>query len=174
MGLDMYLTKKTRFYKPQDIKIVGKGTKGIKTEKINCIEEDVGYWRKANHIHKWFVDNVQDGNDNCKEYYVSRENLIELQDVVDEVLKNSKLIKGEVCNGYTFSPTGEKIPEMVKGKIIEDPTVAKRLLPTEEGFFFGNTDYNEYYLSDLKDTKKILKQILKDKDSGEYYYQSSW
>lgn len=21
---------------------------------------EVGYWRKANHIHKWFVDNVQE------------------------------------------------------------------------------------------------------------------
>jgi hypothetical protein len=39
---------------------------------------NVAYWRKANQIHKWFVDNVQDGEDNCGEYYVSREKLKEL------------------------------------------------------------------------------------------------
>ena len=40
---------------------------------VNC-----AYWRKANQIHKWFVDNVQDGNDNCGEYYVSHDQLKEL------------------------------------------------------------------------------------------------
>ncbi len=39
---------------------------------------NVAYWRKANQIHKWFVDNVQGGEDNCGEYYVSREKLKEL------------------------------------------------------------------------------------------------
>jgi hypothetical protein len=40
---------------------------------VNC-----AYWRKANQIHKWFVQNVQDGEDNCGEYYVSHEQLKEL------------------------------------------------------------------------------------------------
>ena len=35
-------------------------------------------WRKANQIHKWFVDNCQEGDDNCQRHYVSRENLEEL------------------------------------------------------------------------------------------------
>ena len=29
------------------------------------IIEQVGYWRKANQIHNWFVENVQDGEDDC-------------------------------------------------------------------------------------------------------------
>ena len=36
------------------------------------------YWRKANQIHNWFVTNVQNNNDNCGEYYVSQDKLIEL------------------------------------------------------------------------------------------------
>ena len=44
------------------------------------------YWRKANQIHAWFVDNVQQGNDNCGEYYVSHEKLKELLDLVNEAL----------------------------------------------------------------------------------------
>ena len=42
------------------------------------VEVTCAYWRKANQIHKWFVDNIQDANDNCGEYYVSQEKLIEL------------------------------------------------------------------------------------------------
>jgi len=40
---------------------------------VNC-----AYWRKVNAVHKWFVDNVQGGEDNCGEYYVSNEKLKEL------------------------------------------------------------------------------------------------
>ena len=44
------------------------------------------YWRKANQIHKWFVDNVQGGNDNCGEYYVSHEKLKELRETCRQAL----------------------------------------------------------------------------------------
>ena len=46
------------------------------------------YWRKANAIHKWFVDRVQDGEDNCSEYEVTLKQLEELLAVIDEVLEN--------------------------------------------------------------------------------------
>ena len=39
---------------------------------------NVGYWRKCNQIHKWFVDNVQNGEDDCGEYYVPHAKLKEL------------------------------------------------------------------------------------------------
>ena len=52
------------------------------------IDLKVGYWRKANQIHQWFVDNVQDGNDNCAEYYVDRDKLIELRDLCKLALKD--------------------------------------------------------------------------------------
>ena len=28
-------------------------------------DNQIASWRKANAIHKWFVDNVQDGVDDC-------------------------------------------------------------------------------------------------------------
>ena len=49
---------------------------------------EIGYWRKSNHIHKWFVDNVQNETDDCGHYEVSREDLKELLDVCKEVLKD--------------------------------------------------------------------------------------
>jgi hypothetical protein len=63
MGLDMCLSK----------------VNGWKFELVESeVIEEVMYWRKANQIHKWFVDNVQDGVDDCKEYWVSEEKLQEL------------------------------------------------------------------------------------------------
>lgn len=34
-------------------------------------------------------------------------------------------------------------------KVLKDHTLAKELLPTQEGFFFGNTDYNDAYYKDV-------------------------
>jgi hypothetical protein len=38
------------------------------------------------------------------------------------------------------------------GRVTEDPTVAKQILPTRAGFFFGNTEYDERYLNDVRMT----------------------
>jgi hypothetical protein len=46
----------------------------------------VGYWRKANQIHKWFVDNIQEGVDDCGDYYVSRESLQALRALCQQVI----------------------------------------------------------------------------------------
>ena len=53
---------------------------------IATLEVQVAYWRKANQIHKWFVDHVQNGVDNCEEYYVSRDQLQLLLDTCKIVL----------------------------------------------------------------------------------------
>ena len=50
------------------------------------VEVTCAYWRKANMIHAWFVDNVQGGNDDCGDYYVSQEKLEKLYEQVCEAL----------------------------------------------------------------------------------------
>ena len=164
MGLDMYLTKRTyvknwNFQKDEEkhkvtVKFNGKSRKDIKPKRISHIEEEVGYWRKANHIHSWFVENVQKGIDECQESYVSLERLTELRDLCKEVVER----KGD------------------------DDFVSENL-PTGSGFFFGGTEYDEYYYEDCKETIKILNAILKEEEivrdtegiyNGEYYYQASW
>jgi len=50
---------------------------------------DLGYWRKVNSIHNWFVQNVQDGVDDCGEYYVSRDRLQSLLSLVEDVLEGN-------------------------------------------------------------------------------------
>ena len=152
MGLDSYLYKKNyvrqgEWVKPEfrtevEVKTGGEIDKNIKPERIRYIVEEVAYWRKANQIHNWFVQNVQGGIDNCQNSYVSRDNLEELLDV---------------CS-----------------KVIADNSLAETLLPTGSGFFFGSTEYDEWYYKDVSNTIEYLTEILKEEDADEFEYYASW
>ena len=160
MGLDMYLEKCNRkawSYKDLDIDNVKENNPALYEEikpfitvrgnyyKWESIFEEVGYWRKANAIHKWFVDNVQGGVDNCGYYEVTKEKAHEL------------LV---VCRNVKTEPQ----------------YVAKSLLPTQEGFFFGSTDYDEGYFDDIEETITILTKALEETDFDKemLVYSSSW
>lgn len=186
MGLDMYLYKKTyvknwEHMKPEEktdviIRVGGKPHPFIKSERISEIQEEIGYWRKANAIHDWMVHNVANGVDDCKEVYVSDKKLRELLDICRRVVADSTLKKGKIQNGWSYEG-GQKKKIMEDGEFIADPSVAKMLLPTSEGFFFGGTDYDKYYLEDIKDTIKILETCIIEIDRGDrasYYYEASW
>ena len=139
------------------------------------IFEDVGYWRKANAIHKWFVDNVQNGVDDCNYYEVSKEQLEDLLEVCTKVRDASKLVKGWVKNGERFE-NGQWCPIMEEGEYIENPDVAEELLPTQDGFFFGSTNYDQWYMEDVVHTIDILTKVLEttDFDREMVVYCSSW
>lgn len=51
------------------------------------VEVTCAYWRKANQIHNWFVTNIQKGEDNCGEYYVSQDKLTELMVICEHALE---------------------------------------------------------------------------------------
>lgn len=118
--------------------------------KLESLKFKCGYWRKANHIHNWFVENVQNNDDDCGYYDVSFEELQKLLNIVKEIL--------EIKN---------------KGKRIKK---AKELLPTTEGSFFGGLSYDIYYFEQLKDTKKIIEKLFKVKNIKDYdiEYHASW
>lgn len=91
MGLDMYLTAKRYIYDfGDDDKVLRDALESLKVNDMEVKELSyrAGYWRKANAIHKWFVDNVQEGSDNCAEYLVTTEQLERLLELVNEVLRN--------------------------------------------------------------------------------------
>ena len=175
MGLDMYLTKKhyigNQYKKPEEqIKL---GLPDIKDERLSEITERVMYWRKANAIHKWFVENVQDGEDDCGEHYVERESLKKLMDILDTIIKGSKTKKAKIQVGTSYK-NGQENPIMEDGELIINPELAEKLLPSESGFFFGGTGYDNYYLEECVRTHKELEELLKEEESGDFYYQSSW
>lgn len=168
MGLDQWLTAKKFLWtdsvkdkeRTEEIKDIIDVDKSLEIGRVKEISFELTSWRKANHIHKWFVDNVQEGEDDCKEYGVSMEQLQELLDVINEILGTN--IK-------------EKIVHSLKDGF--DKEKAEKLLPTQSGFFYGGTDYDEYYLEELKDTQEFLTKLLKNKDKFEdldIYYSSSW
>lgn len=51
----------------------------------------IGYWRKANAIHAWFVKNVQWGEDDCKKYSLWLEDLNDLLRVCGKILIDKNL-----------------------------------------------------------------------------------
>ncbi len=69
------------------------------------VEVTCAYWRKANQIHAWFVENVQQGNDDCGEHYVSHEKLKQLLDLVNKALaeRNPNLLPPQ--EGFFFGST---------------------------------------------------------------------
>ena len=122
----------------------GKERKDIKPERISEIVETVATWRKFNALHKWFVKNCQNGEDDCREHHVEKSKL-------EALLKTLKKIGISVDK-------------------------AKKYLPTADGFFFGGTQYDEYYFEDVKETIVLLEELLKEEDEGsaDFYYDSSW
>ena len=162
MGLDMYLYAKnyvsgTEWFKDENGDTQSKMSEAFSTMLSSAglspddLQTDypsaqltiqVGYWRKVNSVHQWFVDNCGDGDDNCRPYSVDRADLHLLLRAVDEVLE----------------------------------TRDHNLLPPQSGFFFGSTEIDEYYWSDLEGTRKMLKALLDNPklNDWEFEYHASW
>jgi hypothetical protein len=109
-------------------------------EIITC----AGYWRKANHIHAWLVQNVQEGVDECQDHDVDRYQLRRLREACVTVLES------------------------------KEEAVAREVLPTTSGFFFGGTDYDEDYYKDCEHTIRVIDACLACNDAIGFTYRSSW
>ena len=148
MGLDMYLTAERYIWSSEKLisdevaNLLGLQLDGER-RRVNSVEAEAMYWRKANAIHKWFVENIQGGEDNCRRYYVEREQLVELRDL---------------C-----------------AKLCTQREMAEETLPTADGFFFGSTEYDEWYWNDIEGTVQGLDKALQAfDDKWHFYYRSSW
>ena len=148
--------------------------------------EQIGYWRKANAIHGWFVRECADGVDECQEITVTREQLAQLRTDCNNELANrdnavptdesgrSRVIElNEFKNGEDFAnfiTTNMKEQENLIGTTMtsDDP-----LAPTA-GFFFGSTEKDEWYYQELLNTIDILDSALGLPNATEFVYQASW
>jgi hypothetical protein len=61
-------------------------------------------------------------------------------------------------------------------RVLADHALAPTLLPAQGGFFFGSTDYDDWYFRDLEDTVTTLEPLIGKHGPGydEYLYESSW
>jgi hypothetical protein len=171
MGLDMYLHAKRYLWSDQDkalsasineqIGVVPDFEKRFKGSSlvVTGITIDAMYWRKANAIHGWFVENCQDGDDDCKEYEVDREQLETLRDTCAKILKRHEAMK---------TMTDDELEEM------DDLDEDEESLEPTEGFFFGSTEKDQWYYEDLKNTVEGLDRVLTLPDEYSFTYQASW
>lgn len=100
MGLDMYLyadkyVSGYDFYGPDakakfNAVLEAAGLQDVSTEDSPSatVSVTVAYWRKANAIHNWFVQNVQGGKDECQKSYVEREQIQTLIDTCEQVVED--------------------------------------------------------------------------------------
>ena len=107
----------------------------------------IGYFRKFNALHSYIVKTFADGIDNCQDIILYKEDVEQIKKVLDDVLNAHQQV--------------EK---------------AKELLPTQSGFFFGGTDYDEFYFEDVKDAADLMQNFLDNFDFDKYQlvYQASW
>jgi hypothetical protein len=127
---------------------------GNSNSKYVTVEVTALYWRKANAIHGWFVNELAGGEDECQVIPVTRENITTLRDL---------------CVDAMSVPAGMSLD-----------THARTVLPTSDGFFFGGSEIDDYYIQDLKDTIEGINRILEElPETGEGWdwrltYQASW
>lgn len=158
MGLDMYLyrnldpngnvlniTPQDEFNTDAFTKLLKRATTSNSPYLRPTISVNVASWRKANAIHQWFISHCADDVDNCQDIEVSLEDLHELKDTCERILN---------------APN--------------DINLMERLLPTQDGFFFGDTDLNNAdtlnaYLEDVKYTNDILSEEFKIADEFKKY-----
>jgi hypothetical protein len=151
MGLDMYLEKRTdvrhwSFQKEEEQfeVVVKKG--GVTYPKINpknvtTIVEEVGYWRKANQIHRWFVENVQDNVDNCGEYFVPIVRLKELLELCLAVKLNPEQAGTLLPTGSGFFFGGEEYDEWYFNDIDNTIEVLKEALSDEDASYYYSSSW---------------------------------
>ena len=100
MGLDMYLEAK-RYVAPCDAqtepmrRAIGaaigyvppkeKPGEDASLLEVSGVTVRVGYWRKFDALHQWFVNNTQQGHDDCRPSFVSVDTLIELEEQLEQV-----------------------------------------------------------------------------------------
>ena len=151
---------------------------------------EAAYWRKVNAVHRWFVHTVQGGEDDCRLSLVhaddlralrSRAQLIWLAHADTEGLPFRSL-SPELVHQYTQcvlddgAPMRERLLAARALETQESGTMARILLPPQSGVFFGSTDVDRWYYSDLVGTIKQLKDVLNttDWDHEVVFYHSSW
>jgi len=100
MGLDMYLEAKFHL-PPYDTGLapvreaIGRAIGYTPpTEKpdndatlleITGVTVRVGYWRRFDPLHQWFVNSAQEGHDDCRPAYLTPDVLAELKEQLDQV-----------------------------------------------------------------------------------------
>jgi hypothetical protein len=84
--------------------------------------------------------------------------------------------RDECQNIYVTRKNLVELSELCRTALLH-PAMAASVLPTQPGFFFGSTDYDEWYMEDMKNTVAQLDKVLESVPEGswnDFIYRSSW
>lgn len=95
------------------------------------VDLPMGYWRKANQIHNWFVENVQDGDDDCNKYWVTRKQLEKLKATCEEVLAHKELAEDLLPTASGFFFGSSTYDEYYYGDLQNTIDIINRCLKTD-------------------------------------------
>lgn len=114
----------------------------------------VGYWRKANALHAWFIR--EQAEDDCKPFSVTLEELENLDKICEEVIADPS--KGQELlptrSGFFFGPTDLNDPDTLR-----------------------------WYIEDLERTRSIIAnckkfhddyKLINEKGMISFIYEASW
>ena len=163
MGLDQYI----------EIEVVHQ-TENVKKRRAvtERRDETLAYFRKVNFIQKFFEDKYEVPDD--ERVPITKEDLQGLADLCDRVMS-----KFEEWDGAKEALDSDDYVEPPKH--IQD--YADELLPTCDGFFFGSTDYDNWYFNNVKDVRDTVREILQevedtyeveDADNYQLFYRAWW
>ena len=99
---------------------------------------------------------------------------------VNFLVKFFESIGLDVKNQESLEITKEDVKELLQycEDVLKDHSLAKELLPTMEGFFFGNTEYDEDYFYNVEEVRDFVKYTLlpafEKLDEDELIYFNIW
>lgn len=105
-------------------------------ESKNKENEEVAYFRKVNFLLPYFGY-----EENCTHIEITKQ---QVEDIVGDCKKLLVI---------QLTETNEKFVEK-----------AQEIMPTERGFFFGSTEYDEWYVHDLKEVLEKFSKLLETFD----------
>jgi hypothetical protein len=145
--------------------------------------EQIGYWRKANAIHGWFVRECADGVDECQEITVTREQLAQLRtDCNNELANRDNAVPTDESARVHVQPpnSGQELMDFIMENMKEQEKLIGTTMTSDDplaptaGFFFGSTEKDEWYYQELLNTIDVLDSALGLPNATEFVYQASW
>lgn len=154
MGLDMFLSAKkfmSQYFDPADI------------ERIKQVNDIFG------------VTGVEDADYGAEEVKFRVAYWRKANAIHDWFVKNCQDGVDECQDAWVSREQLQELIDVCK-TVLADTSKAETLLPTRSGFFFGGTDYDNFYTADLEYTVTRLEKVLADPAFAkfDFEYHSSW
>lgn len=192
MGLNQYITirhkstnaayaKFNNYWRLSDEERAGK-----RQPKDPAKDLIIGYFSKHHSIHKWFVNNIQNGVDDCGRYEIQLKDIENLKELCEEILSHVTKEKREPKFCIDFNGEQHEIWQLDNYTVDEEgKNIIDEKLPSYD------MDYSDDYFYCVENCIEVLNKVIDlcdrnffrlytDRVTGEYEgdwvleYVSSW